>query len=124
MGKLFILMGVPGSGKSTWCKNHITNETYISRDEIRFSLISENDEYFSKEDIVFNTFVEKINKALNDGTDVFADATHLNRVSRNKLIKQIQAPVEEIDVIWTKTLLKRRFEEIAKGRVVLTFQKI
>lgn len=106
MGKLFVLMGVPGSGKSTWCKNHITNETYVSRDEIRFSLISENDEYFSKESIVFNTFIEKINNALNNGEDVFADATHLNRASRNKIIKQIHAPVEEINVIWIKTPLE------------------
>lgn len=115
MAKLFIMMGIPGCGKSTWCKTHITNEIYVSRDEIRFSLIAEDEEYFSKENEVFRQFIYEINTALNSGNDVIADATHLNAASRNKLISLIKAPVDEINVIWIKTPLEIALER-NKGR--------
>ena len=37
---VFLMCGVPGSGKSTWgrAKAQAVNGTYISRDEVRFSL--------------------------------------------------------------------------------------
>ena len=50
MAELILMMGIPGSGKSTWVKNHMkSDDIYISRDEIRFSLLQPGDEYFSKE---------------------------------------------------------------------------
>lgn len=116
MAKLFLMMGVPGSGKSTWCKNHFNESkvAYVSRDEIRFSLVAENEEYFSKENEVFRQFVYEINDALNLGIDVVADATHLNAASRNKLISLIKAPVDEINVIWIKTPLEIALERNAQ----------
>lgn len=87
--KMLILMcGAPGSGKSTYAEKHIgPNDAYISRDEIRFDLVSENEEYFSKEKQVFALFVEKIQDALNtEGIErVICDATHINERSRDKL---------------------------------------
>lgn len=116
MAKLFLMMGVAGSGKSTWCKNHFDESkiSYVSRDEIRFSLVSEDEEYFSKENEVFRQFVYEINDALNLGIDVVADATHLNAASRNKLISLIKAPVDEINVIWIKTPLEIALERNAQ----------
>lgn len=106
MSKLFLMMGAPGSGKSYWATKHISDEdVYISRDEIRFSLISEDDEYFSKENEVFNTFINQINDNLNKGKNVFADATHLNPASRNKTITKINAKVDEINVVFLNTPL-------------------
>lgn len=126
MAKLFMMMGAAGCGKSTWCKKHITNEVYISRDEIRFSLVAEDEEYFSKENEVFRIYAEKINTALAAGKDVIADATHLNRASRNKLIKEIHVPVEEINVIWIKTpldeILRRNAER--EGRAFVPVSQV
>jgi len=31
---LTVLIGIPGSGKSTWVSNNVTNEVVISRDTI------------------------------------------------------------------------------------------
>lgn len=84
--KLIILSGCPGSGKTTYAKRYLKDIDYISRDEIRFKIVKEDEPYFSKEEAVFNTFVDEINKRLRAGVDVIADATHLNPKSRLKLL--------------------------------------
>lgn len=85
-GILYISCGVPGSGKTTFLKAHKNpNEEIISRDDIRFSLLKEGEDYFSHEKEVFDIFVSKITQLINAGTNVYADATHLNSASRAKL---------------------------------------
>lgn len=111
MSKLFIMMGAPGSGKTTWCKNNVPkNAIYISRDEIRFSIIKDEDSYFSKEKIVYDIFINKINEALESGFDVYADQTSLNAGSRKKLINALNKKPDEINVIYIEkpldTILK------------------
>lgn len=100
MNNLYILCGISGCGKSTWAKNRMAENAsstgpkwaYVSRDEVRYSMIKEEDDYFSKEKQVFNEFVNRICGNLSDAgiTNVIADATHLNEVSRNKLINAIR----------------------------------
>lgn len=106
MSKLFIMMGAPGSGKTTWCKNNVPkNAVYISRDEIRFNIIKDEDSYFSKEKIVYDIFTNKINKALESGLDVYADQTSLNAGSRKKLINALNKKPDEIIGIYFTTPL-------------------
>ena len=104
---LVILSGIPGSGKSTWLKNHLgENDAYVSRDEVRFSIIGEDEDYFSHETEVFNKFVERIEDALNAGKRVFADATHINWASRRKLLERIHDKDNiDIDVYFFETPL-------------------
>ena len=92
MADLMIMIGIPGAGKSTWCKENIKSpmQKYVSRDEIRFSLLKEEDEYFSKENEVCQIFYDTITKYLKEGYSVVADATHLNAASRKKLINNIE----------------------------------
>jgi predicted kinase len=102
------MVGCPGSGKSTYANDLAERETNIvvvSRDEIRFSIISEEDEYFSKEKAVFKEFTRQIDEHLTKGEDVIADATHLNKKSRYKLIKNLSVRPDEINVIYVKTSL-------------------
>ena len=55
------MMGAPGSGKSTWAKANMPKDAmYISRDNIRYELLGDNDSYFSRETEVYNTFVNQI----------------------------------------------------------------
>lgn len=91
--KVWLLSGLPGSGKSTWARQKIAENggVWCSRDEVRFSIVKENEEYFSHEDEVFNTWIKQINKVLENPEveDVYIDATHLNDKSRNKVLNRL-----------------------------------
>lgn len=97
---LFLMCGTPGSGKSTWIKSQTENMKYpyaiVSRDAIRFSMVNEDEEYFSKEDAVFEEFIKQIRSALAICDVVFADATHLTEKSRNKTLDRLN--LKDVDV--------------------------
>ena len=106
---LYILCGAPGSGKSYFAENYLLKDEtiyYVSRDKIRYSMIKENDEYFSKETEVFNAFIHDIKNFLDSKTipckGVVADATHLNWASRRKLLNALgilNGKYSDIDII-------------------------
>lgn len=102
---LVLLVGIPGSGKSFWLNTHLgEGDIRISRDEVRFSIIGDNEDYFSHEAEVFDKFVEQIEENLNKGLRVFADATHINWASRRKLLERIHDKENiNIDVYVFKT---------------------
>lgn len=101
MPKLYILCGIPASGKTSWAieflKEH-PDTRYISRDEIRFSIVNEDEDYFSHEAEVFAEFSGAVAQTLMDGFDVIADATHINQFSRNKLIAAIDNFITEYEI--------------------------
>ena len=89
---LYILCGCAGCGKSTFSYQFFYSEyetRLVSRDDIRFSILEENEDYFSHEEEVFVKFVGTLRATLVDGFDVIADATHINKKSRRKLIRAI-----------------------------------
>lgn len=91
--KVFILSGPPASGKSTWVRSNITpGSEWISRDNVRFAIVGEDEEYFSHEDEVFDTFIAYINQTLEnpDIHTIYIDATHLNRRSRSKTLNRVR----------------------------------
>lgn len=85
---------MPGSGKSTWIRKQLVDCKYstahISRDAVRFSMLKDDEEYFSHETEVFNEFCKKIQEQIDMGTEaIFVDATHLNEKSRNKVLDRL-----------------------------------
>ena len=91
---LWLMCGAPGSGKSYFAKNILANDEhwfYISRDEIRFQIVKNDEEYFSHETEVYDCFIKKIQSIIwtIEQGNIIADATHLNKASRMKLLNRL-----------------------------------
>ena len=121
---LYLMVGVPGSGKSTYAKNILKDgDIYISRDEIRYSLLTEEDDYFAKENEVIKTFIDNIDKSLvmeEYCGDVYADATHLSPKSRAQVLNQLKNK-DKVSVIYLDIPLNIILERNAqrKGRALV-----
>ena len=121
---LYLMMGVSGSGKSTYVKNILKDgDIYISRDEIRYSLLAEEDDYFAKENEVIKTFIDNIDKSLINEEycgDVYADATHLSPKSRAQILNKLKNK-DKVSVIYLDIPLNLILERNAqrKGRALV-----
>ena len=124
MNNLYLMVGAPGVGKSTYArkfsKEHGSGIKIISRDAIRFSMVKDGSPYFSKEKAVFKEFVREINEGLDEG-DVIADATHINEVSRMKLINKVDLSKCKVSCIVVNTdettAIKRNHLREGRARV-------
>ena len=101
------MCGPSGAGKTTWAKKIIETFTeknkkiyHISRDEVRFSMLEDGDEYFQKEDEVFAEWIRQIQAHLDNDEEcyIIADATHLSERSRNKTLDALRLP-EDIKIL-------------------------
>lgn len=94
---LYVLIGAPGSGKSTWCRHRMLDNDYvqkwerISRDDIRFSMLKPGEDYFSHEGEVYEEFVKRIAKSLTQPwvEHTIADATQLSKKARELLFSSV-----------------------------------
>ena len=124
MSTLFIMVGIPGSGKSFVANafSKTVTSVVVSRDSIRYNLLKEGDKYFSKEKQVFAAYIKEIQKHLDKGEVVFADATHLNEASRRKLISNLKLAKEDYVVPMVietplEICLERNARRIGRQRV-------
>lgn len=123
--RLILMCGIPGAGKSTWIKENLAeleklgSVTVVSRDKIRFSMVKEDEEYFSKEKMVYRTFVNEIKRGLKESDITIADATHLNYHSRGKILNSLGDSLEGVnkEIIVVLTSLSKCLEqnELRKG---------
>lgn len=129
-----IMVGIPGSGKSTFAKQEAQffemdgfHVAIISRDEVRKSFVGDG-EYFSRENEVFEEFIRQINECLELGIDyVFVDATHISQQSRAKLLGRLR-PDEStrltfevcdcgIDTCITRNALRTGFAKVPESAI-------
>ena len=102
---LWLTVGVPGSGKSTYIKTKIKNSdsVWCSRDNIRFSLLGPKDDYFAKEKLVWRTWISAIQDCIDDpnsAEDIYVDATHLTQKARTKVLNELDVKNVNINCIY------------------------
>ena len=111
MKKLYICVGAPGVGKSTYIKSKMNNNSiHLSSDNIRmklFNTLLEQSQDAHK--IVFDNMRNELINALEDKniTEIYYDATNLNRKRRialYNLCKQTNKGTEVICLVFLKPL--------------------
>lgn len=103
MNKLIMLIGLPGSGKSTYAKMLLEKEPnikYCSSDETR-KLIYGDEAIQGDPNKVFRTLHNNVKKHLNEGFDVIYDATNVTRKSRKNIISEVKHIAEiAAHIVW------------------------
>jgi predicted kinase len=110
MKKVIIVVGISGSGKSTWAKQFcIENPTWlrINRDDIRKSMLSVTlqeynnwpvDEFRKIESLVTKQHNSLLINALSDGWNVIIDNTHLKASYINEYKKLLSEAFESFEI--------------------------
>jgi predicted kinase len=109
MAKIIVLCGIPASGKSTWTKNHIANNSWdtksISRDDIRDKYFQQPYIYTKESEAqVTEFFNNKLQYCLEKGFNVILDNCHC----REKYLDQfLSSPIFNLN---THTLYIKFFD--------------
>ncbi len=84
---LYIMVGLPGSGKSTYAKEFIKDQQveYLSSDSLR-AVFGKNESDQSVTPKVFGHIKTKVDEYLRDNKNVLVDATSVNRKERSDYI--------------------------------------
>ena len=88
--KFFMLVGLPGSGKSTFGNALASEENakLFSSDELRNELLGSEDDQ-SANSVVFSELHKRILKALEDGESVIYDATNISSKNRKNFLQRL-----------------------------------
>lgn len=122
---VWLLVGAPGSGKSTWGKNMVQVNPEVIRlcpDEFRAKLgWGEGDQSVSA--LAFETVKREMGKALDEGKSVLIDATNMYRKARKDFLNIAKGrEAKTIAVVFecSKETLMQRNEKRGKegGRIV------
>jgi predicted kinase len=88
--KLILLVGISGSGKSTWVRLHADpNAIVVSYDMLRFEINGNVDDHPNSSKIHLIA-LSRIVKGLCDGKDVILDATNVYSKGRRELLAEIR----------------------------------
>lgn len=117
--KLYILIGIPGSGKSTYAKT--LDAKIASSDDIR-QLIYGDESCQDDPKKVFNLMLAKTSYYLASGDDVVYDATNVSKWSRRKPISCAKKYNADCIAIYINTPLEVcKFMNNKRSRVVPDF---
>lgn len=123
MPSVYILIGLPGSGKSTWCDRHFAANPGV--DFVTISSDAMVEEFAAKHGITYdeahgrldwksvNTRMKyQFRAALKDGKDVIVDRTNMSKKARKLFLKDLPEGYERVAVNFqiTDQELRRRLD--------------
>lgn len=96
--KLYVMIGAPASGKSTYAKNNFKESIILSSDEIRKELLG-SEENQSNNALIFKTLYDRARKYLKNNKNVVIDSTSINKFERTRVLSNFQGfDIEKIAV--------------------------
>ena len=114
----YILIGLPGSGKSTWAQNNASC-SIINRDSIRKMLYGGRYAYVKEDEpMILNMALDLAKRLCIDLKDIIIDETGVNINTRAKFIKIFKDWNYRVVYVWFKTpidLCKERRKKDSKG---------
>ena len=120
MATLFMTIGFPGSGKSTWARGQINDNTVIvSSDDIRNEVFGNADDQTHNTD-VFEIMHKRTIDNLTNGINVIYDATNISRKYRKHLITSIpnKLNVHKVAVVFATPIEICHTRNQSRDRVV------
>ena len=86
MPKLFVMVGVPGSGKSTYAVDSLSKTaTIFSSDKLRGEILGDENNQDNK-DLIFSTLYSRARDCLLSGGNAVIDATNINKFERARVL--------------------------------------
>lgn len=119
MARLFITVGIPGTGKTTWAKTFF-KEPYaviVSSDTIREELTGDASDQTRNQEI-FDEFHARVRVGLVFGKDVVADSTALDPFARKNLIDIAKGLDAEIHLVVFENVNQGSDRNQRRNRVV------
>lgn len=112
MATLYVMIGIPGSGKSTYAKN-ISNTVVVNSEDIRFELTNDYSD-MSRNAEVFDILEERLETLLKDNKNAVYDATNTNKYKRRRVTERFKDLASEIVYIFMDTPLSIAIERNEK----------
>lgn len=118
-GKLVLLCGIPGSGKSTFAKIYepLKHHVVLSSDDIRKELWGDESEQSGNHE-VFKLLYKRMYYAICNGITVVFDATNISVKLRKKAIKSCPKDTERWAVYFVPNVEKAKENNSKRERVV------
>ena len=90
MPKLYVMVGIPGSGKSTYAEVNLSQSaTIFSSDKLRGELLGDEGNQDNK-DLIFSTLYSRARDCLLSGKDAVIDATNVNKFERARVLENFK----------------------------------
>ena len=106
--KVYMLSGLPGSGKDTYIKNNLSHLPIISLDDIRKELKIKPD---GEQGLVVQTAKERAKEFLRIGKDFVWNATNVKKTMRDSLISMFNIYNASIQIIYIHNDLKTIYNQ-------------
>lgn len=120
MPTIYLMIGVPASGKTTWAKEklkELDNAIYIGSDSIRLELWgNEQDQQHNRE--TFQEVFNRIAKAAKEKKNIVYDATNISRKEKENILKLLTNDYTKIGVKMSTPIKDCYKRNLKRNRIV------